>query len=44
MEVPDSRLPWRYTERDADDVDGASLLVIGRDHLLHICVVAAVKG
>jgi len=44
VEVPDSRQPWRYSERDADDNDGRTLLIIGRDHLLHICQVAAVKG
>ena len=42
--VGTKRQPWRYTERDADDVDGPSLLVIGRDHLLHLCAVVAVNG
>ena len=43
VEVPASRLPWRYTERGADDRDGPALLIIGRDHLLHLCAVTPSK-
>ena len=42
VEVPDSRLPWRYTERDATARDGPALLIIGRDHLMHMCTVTPV--
>ena len=44
VEVPDARQPWRYAERDTDDHNGTTLLIIGRDHLLHMCTVAAVKN
>jgi hypothetical protein len=44
VDVPETRQPWRYTERGVDDPDGPSLLIIGRDHLLHLCQVASLNG